>query len=227
MSLAPADIPVGWSNPPPVNVIHFLLIFVGIPVLITLGILAAVYLPGVVRGESVAPAGARMDDQWFGGRRQPAQLESARRQLAAADRDTGGAGGTWDGGPTARAREFTASQRASLDQAIRAAEQVSRCEFSVFVGTSEGDPRAFAEGLHAALSTPARSVLVMVDPIARVVEVVTGAEVRRVLTDQEVTLAVLEMCSEFSASDVVRGLRRGVGMLAMSARAPRTLHTQP
>jgi uncharacterized membrane protein YgcG len=123
--------------------------------------------------------------------------------------------------------EFTAAQRVSLDQAIRAAEQVSRFEFSVFVGTTEGgDPRRFAERLHAALSTPARSVLVMVDPVARVLEVVTGAEVRRVLSDRDVALAVLEMETEFSSGDLVRGLRRGVSMLAMAARAPRTLHAQ-
>jgi uncharacterized membrane protein YgcG len=123
------------------------------------------------------------------------------------------------------AREFTAAQRVSLDQAIRAAERVSRFEFSVFVGTAEGDPREFAERLHASLSTPARSVLLMVDPAARVIEVVTGSEVRRVLSDQEVALAVLEMRTDFAAGDLVRGLRRGVTMLAMSARAPRTLHT--
>jgi uncharacterized membrane protein YgcG len=122
------------------------------------------------------------------------------------------------------AREFTAAQRVSLDQAIRAAEQVSRCEFSVFVGSAEGQPREFAERLHGALATPSRSVLVMVDPSARQIEVVTGAEVRRVLSDQDVALAVLEMRSEFAGGDLVRGLRRGVSMLAMSARAPRTLH---
>lgn len=124
------------------------------------------------------------------------------------------------------AREFTASQRVSLDQAIRAAEQVSRCEFSVFVGTAEGDPRRFAERLHAALSTPSRSVLIMVDPTARLVEVVTGAEVRRSLTDREVALAVLEMRTEFAGGDLVRGLRRGITMLAMAARPPRTLHAE-
>jgi uncharacterized membrane protein YgcG len=122
------------------------------------------------------------------------------------------------------AREFTAAQRVSLDQAIRAAERVSRCEFSVFVGRAEGDPRRFAESLHAALSTPSRSVLLMVDPTARLIEIVTGSDVRRVLSDQEVALAVLEMRSEFAGGELVRGLRRGISMLAMSARAPRTLH---
>ena len=123
-------------------------------------------------------------------------------------------------------REFTATQRVSLEQAIRAAEQVSRCEFSVFVGSVEGEARQFAERLHTALSTPSRSVLVMVDPTAHVLEVVTGAEVRRVLSDREVALAVLEMESVFATGDLVGGLRRGISMLAMSARAPRTLHAQ-
>jgi hypothetical protein len=34
------------------------------------------------------------------------------------------------------------------------------------------------------------------------------------------------MRSEFSSGDLVRGLRRGLSMLAMQARAPRTLHSQ-
>ena len=121
-------------------------------------------------------------------------------------------------------REFTANQRVALDQAIRAAEQVSRFEFSVFVGTVEGDPRAYAEHLHARLATPERSVLVMVDPLARIVEVVTGVEVRRNLSDQEAALAVLQMRDDFVHGDLVVGLRRGLSMLAMAARAPRTLH---
>jgi len=120
--------------------------------------------------------------------------------------------------------EFTSAQRVALDQAIRAAEQVSRFEFSVFVGSADGDPRAFAEHLHASLSTPARSVLLMVDPAARQIEVVTGGEVRRNLSDHEAALAVLQMRGDFSHGDLVLGIRRGLSMLAMAARAPRTLH---
>ena len=121
-------------------------------------------------------------------------------------------------------REFTTAQQVALDQSIRAAEQVSRFEFSVFVGTAESDARAFAERLHASLATPPRSILIMVDPTAHLVEVVTGSEVRRVLTDHEVGLAVLEMRTEFASGDLVRGLRRGISMLAMQSRTPRTLH---
>ena len=66
----------------------------------------------------------------------------------------------------------------------------------------------------------------MVDPGARVVEVVTGSDVRRDLTDHEAGLAVLQMRGDFSHGDLVLGLRRGLSMLGMAARAPRTLHAQ-
>jgi hypothetical protein len=96
---ASADVPVGWSDPAPANGLHMVLLMVGIPLLITLLILAFIYLPGVIRGESVAPAGSRTEDQWFGGPRDTAELEPAGRHSAAGDTDaergTGGAGGTW------------------------------------------------------------------------------------------------------------------------------------
>lgn len=122
--------------------------------------------------------------------------------------------------------ELTSRERAELDRVIRSAEQISRVEFSVFRGISEGDPRAFAGSLHAALAAPDRSVLVMVDPIARVIEVVTGAEVRRTLSDREVELAVLAMKTAFAEGNEMGGLTRGIHLMAEHARAPRTMHVK-
>ena len=119
---------------------------------------------------------------------------------------------------------FTGPERAGLDAAIRRAEQLSRAEFSVFVGRAEGDPRAFATSLHNSLVAPARSILILVDPAARALEVVTGGYVRRVLTDSEVELAVIAMQTDFAQGDLVGGLKRGIQMLADHARAPQTLH---
>lgn len=119
---------------------------------------------------------------------------------------------------------FTARERYDIDKAIRDAETVSRYEFSVFVGASEGETRPFAERLHAALTAPERSVLVMVDPSARILEVVTGSEVRRDLEDGEVHLAALTMQTAFAAGDLVGGITRGLMMLAEHARKPRMLH---
>jgi uncharacterized membrane protein YgcG len=119
---------------------------------------------------------------------------------------------------------FTAEQRHDIDRAIRAAETVSRYEFSVYVGHAEGEPHAFAQRLHAALVAPDRSVLVMVDPDARSLEVVTGRAVRRDLPDESVRLAIATMQSTFAAGDLAGGIKRGVALLADAARKPETLH---
>lgn len=119
---------------------------------------------------------------------------------------------------------FTASERHEIDKAIRDAETICRYEFSVFIGSSEGETRPFAVHLHSALSAPDRSILVMVDPSARIVEIVTGTEARRDLEDGEVKLAALSMQSAFAAGDLVGGVKQGVLLLADHARKPRMLH---
>ncbi len=121
---------------------------------------------------------------------------------------------------------LSATDRVALDETIRKAEQLSRVEFSVFVGHADRDTRAYAVSLHSTLVAPARSVLVLVDPAARAVEVVTGSHVRRTLRDGQVELVVAQMQSYFAAGDLVGGLRRGIQMLAEHARAPQTLHAE-
>ena len=120
--------------------------------------------------------------------------------------------------------EFNSAERFQIDEAIRGAEQTSRFEFSVFVGRSGADSRAFATQLHNSLVAPSRSILIMLDPASRVLEIVTGGTVRRNISDQEVELATLQMQSSFASGDLVGGLRRGIQMLADHARAPETLH---
>ena len=120
---------------------------------------------------------------------------------------------------------FTAAERQQIDKAIRQAETSCRFEFSVYVGAAEGEPRAFAERLHGALVAPDRSVLILVDPDARVLEVVTGLEVRRALDDHSVRLALVEMQSQFAVDDLTGGIVRGIHSLAdCASRVPRTLH---
>ena len=121
---------------------------------------------------------------------------------------------------------FTPRERYDLDRAIRQAETVCRYEFSVFVGSAESESRPFAERLHSTLTAPERSVLVMVDPTARILEIVTGAEVRRDLEDGEVHLAALTMQSAFAAGDLVGGIISGLQLLAEHARKPRMLHAE-
>ena len=124
------------------------------------------------------------------------------------------------------AGDFSSAEHFALDQAIRKAETLSRFEFSLFVGNAEGDPRAFATQLHNSLVAPSRSILIMVDPTARALEIVTGGTVRRTLSDKEVELTAAQMQSSFAEGDLVGGLKRGIAMLADHARAPQTLHAQ-
>ena len=73
---------------------------------------------------------------------------------------------------------FSSAQEAEIDRAIRGAEMSCRFEFSVYVGAVDGPTKPYAQRLHASLSSPDRSVLILVDPAARAFEVITGSVVR-------------------------------------------------
>jgi uncharacterized membrane protein YgcG len=115
-------------------------------------------------------------------------------------------------------------ERGRLERAIHNAEAMSGLTFSVYVGFSEEDPRAYARRLHGALPDPASSVLLLCDPSLRALEIVTGSLARRRLNDLECRLAAASMQSSFVAGDIVGGLVLGIQQLGEAGRAPRTLH---
>lgn len=119
---------------------------------------------------------------------------------------------------------LSATDRRAIQRAVSNAEEQSDFEFSVCIDEAEGDERAYAEHLHAGLAEPDRSVLVLLDPVARRLEIVTGALVRRNLDDSEVALAALGMQTSFAAGDFVGGITQGLQQLAEHARRPRMLH---
>jgi hypothetical protein len=119
---------------------------------------------------------------------------------------------------------FTPSQREWIERVVRNAETVSGVTFSVFIGVSEEDSRAYAERLHTALTDPDHSVLVMCDPEFHKLEIVTGKEVRRALSDLDCRLAAATMRTSFAGGDIVGGLTAGISQLGEAARQPRTLH---
>jgi uncharacterized membrane protein YgcG len=123
---------------------------------------------------------------------------------------------------------FTPSQRAWIKRAVRNAETASGLKFSVLVGVSEEDSRAYAERLHKSLTDPDHSVLVMCDPEFHKLEIVTGSEARRTLSDLECRLAAAAMQTSFAGGDIVGGLASGIQQLGEAARQPKTLHiTRP
>lgn len=120
---------------------------------------------------------------------------------------------------------FTTSQHQDIERAIGTAHRLCGYRFSVYVGPTEGsDARAFAERLHSRLDSPETSVLVFVDPNGRRLEIVTGTEARRDITDTDAGLVALSMQASFVAGDLVGGITAGLQQLADHARHPETLH---
>ena len=119
---------------------------------------------------------------------------------------------------------FTPAETERLARAVQNAERISGLTFSVYVGVSEEDSRAYAERLHGGLDEPAHSVLVMCDPAFRALEIVTGTEARRRLDDVECRLAAAAMREWFLANDIVGGLAHGISQLGEAAYQPPTLH---
>jgi hypothetical protein len=91
-ALIPLDVPLGWSDPPDVNMVEALLLLGGVPLLLFLLIAMAVYVPSLVRGEPITPGAPAVENQWLGGPR------TGTAQLMAPESDTtetGGASGRW------------------------------------------------------------------------------------------------------------------------------------
>jgi uncharacterized membrane protein YgcG len=122
---------------------------------------------------------------------------------------------------------FTPSEREWIKRAVRNADAASGLKFSVFVGVSEEDSRAYAERLHKSLTDPDHSVLVMCDPEFHKLEIVTGSEARRTLSDLECRLAAATMQTSFAGGDIVGGLTAGIQQLGEAAHQPKTLHITP
>ncbi len=98
------------------------------------------------------------------------------------------------------------------------AGEKSGLRFSVFVGPFEGEPRHYAERLHAAHGIEAATtVLVAVSPRQGRMEIVTGVGSKRRLDDRACALAAMSMRSAFAGGDLAGGLTAGLRMLADAA----------
>jgi uncharacterized membrane protein YgcG len=110
---------------------------------------------------------------------------------------------------------FSDAQVREISHAVGTASAESGLHFSVYVGSVEGDIHDYAERLHASLgSHAAAGVLVLVAPGQRELEIVTGKESARRLSDRACALAALSMTTAFSGGDLVGGIITGVRMLS-------------
>ena len=112
---------------------------------------------------------------------------------------------------------FTTPQLMRLDEALRTAERSTGVVFSVYVGPLDEPVRAHAEKMLGQLADPDQAVLIAISPNQRVLEIVTGAEVRKRLPDRACRLAALSMTAAFGGGDLTGGIVSGLAQLAEHA----------
>lgn len=120
------------------------------------------------------------------------------------------------------ARTILSTRQADLiRQVLAVAREETGLWFSLFIGPLSGDVRKEARRLHAALGEQAHeAVLIVVEPVERQVEVVTGRTAAQRLDDHAAGLAALSMATAFSGGDLVGGIVTGIRMLAEAAARP-------
>ncbi|WP_285685829.1 DUF5130 family protein [Actinoplanes sp. NBRC 103695] len=121
--------------------------------------------------------------------------------------------------PAAAALEgpFTTRQLLRLDEAMRVADQQTGLIFSVYVGELAEPVRQTAENLHREIAGSPLAVLIAVSPNQRVLEIVTGSEARKRISDRDAKLAALSMAASFAGGDLAGGVLSGLDQLATHA----------
>jgi hypothetical protein len=112
---------------------------------------------------------------------------------------------------------FNTRQLLRLDEVLRVADQQTGLTFSVYIGDLAEPVRDSAEQLHKRISHPETAVLVAVSPNQRVLEIVTGHEARKRISDRDAKLAALSMAASFAGGDLAGGVLSGLDQLATHA----------
>lgn len=113
---------------------------------------------------------------------------------------------------------LTTTQLELLDDVMREAERFTGLRFSVYLGDLGSNTGSYARSLLAGLGADASTaVLLAVSPGQRVVEVVTGPEAARRVSDRAARLAVLAVVSSCTDGDISGALVTGVRILADQA----------
>jgi hypothetical protein len=124
---------------------------------------------------------------------------------------------TSEAGAAALDGPFTTRQLLRLDEALRLADQETGLTFSVYVGDLAEPTRQQAEKMHKQLDGADRAILIAVSPNQRVLEIVTGNEARKRISDRDAKLAALSMAAAFAGGDLAGGILSGIDQLASHA----------
>ena len=123
--------------------------------------------------------------------------------------------------PVPSGEAFTNEQSRDIERVVEAASAETGLVFSVYLGNVDGDIRDVAEARHSEFGAAAtNTVLVVIAPGDRLLEIVTGEASGRRLSDRACALAALSMTTSFAGGDLAGGIVTGVRMLAEAAGRP-------
>lgn len=111
------------------------------------------------------------------------------------------------------------AQLEMLDEVIREAERFTGLRFSAYLGDLGTNTEAFTQGLLSGLggAESPDAVLLAISPGQRVVEVATGGEAARRISDRAARLAVLAVVASCTDGDIPGALITGIRILADQA----------
>ena len=112
---------------------------------------------------------------------------------------------------------FTTRQLLRLDESLRISDQQTGLTFSVYIGDLAEPTREAAEKLHTQVEHSSTAVLLAISPNQRVLEIVTGADSRKRISDRDAKLAALSMAASFAGGDLAGGVLAGIDQLASHA----------
>lgn len=101
---------------------------------------------------------------------------------------------------------------------LTGASRSTGLSFRLYVGPLDQGRESAVDLLAARGAAASTTVLIAVDPSARLLEIVTGPEAAAMVDDRSCGLASLAMTSSFAGGDLVGGIRNGVQILADHAR---------
>jgi hypothetical protein len=97
-----ADTPTTWDDPLPMSTLHAILLFVGVPLALFVGIALLAMAPSIIKGPRYRPGEEwNAEPEWFGApiRRSDAsarpELEANKRSDEESDQGAGGASAGW------------------------------------------------------------------------------------------------------------------------------------
>ncbi|TDT34032.1 uncharacterized protein DUF5130 [Naumannella halotolerans] len=214
ISIVPLETLPGWPAADQLSGLQLLLGIIGIPVGLALLLALLVYAPALAK---------RGDDKSFA--RKPLWLGAVYSPGLAHLNRTVPAHGA--GAPATRqswsyleepGASFNSAEIEAFKSALVEAEDRSGMRFCLFVGGPDGDPKEFAKKVISGQREPASSVVLVVDPDSLAVEVATGTEAARRISDAECARAASTIQQEVALGKTADGILAGLNLLGRAGR---------